>query len=78
MRLLLVRHGRPDEGHADRPHDPPLHADGQRQARAVATLLAHEGVTRIVSSPLLRARETAEPLAEQLGLAIDTIDGVVL
>jgi broad specificity phosphatase PhoE len=75
MRLVLVRHGRPDEGHAQRPHDPPLHADGHLQARCVAALLSGEGVTRIVSSPLLRARETAEPLAERLGLSIDTLDG---
>ena len=24
MKIVLVRHGRPDEGHAERPHDPPL------------------------------------------------------
>ena len=38
-------------------------------------LLAGEGITRIVASPLRRARQTAEPLAERLGLPIDTIDG---
>jgi broad specificity phosphatase PhoE len=74
MRLILVRHGRPDEDDAETPHDPPLNADGWRQARAVARLLEAEGVNRIVASPLRRARQTAEPLAERLGLSIDTID----
>jgi broad specificity phosphatase PhoE len=75
MRLTLVRHGRPDEDGSQRPHDPGLRADGRRQAQAVATLLADEGVTRVVTSPMRRARETAQPLASQLGLPLATIDG---
>jgi len=75
MRLILVRHGRPDEGDLDSPNDPPLNADGWRQARAAANLLASESITRIVASPLLRAQQTATPLAERLGLPIDTIEG---
>ncbi len=75
MKLILVRHGRPNENDPDSPNDPPLNADGRRQACVVAELLAREGVTRIVSSPLARARETAAPLAERLGLPIDTIEG---
>jgi probable phosphoglycerate mutase len=75
VRLLLGRHGRPDEGHADRPHDPPLNAEGRAQAAAVAEQLAAEGITRIVASPLLRAHQTAEPLAERLGLPIHTVEG---
>ena len=75
MKLVLVRHGRPDEDDHERPHDPPLRADGIAQARAVADRLALEGITRIVSSPMTRALQTAQPLAERLGLAIETIDG---
>jgi|SRR5580765_6317797 len=75
MKIVLVRHGRPDEGHAERPHDPPLAEEGWRQARAAAALLAGEGITRIVTSPLLRARQTAEPLAARLGLAAEIVDG---
>ena len=63
MRLRLVRHGRPDEDDTARPHDPPLRADGRRQAHPVTALLADEAVTPIVTSPMQRARETAEPLA---------------
>jgi len=75
MRLTLVRHGRPDEDDAERPHDPRLRADGWRQAEAVARPLAGEGVTRIVSSPLQRARQTAEPLSQRLGMPVEVIDG---
>lgn len=75
MRLILIRHGRPDEDDLQSPHDPPLHTDGIRQAVAVGGFLAAEGITRIVSSPLQRARQTAEPLAEALGLRIQIVDG---
>ena len=75
MKIVLVRHGRPDEGHAERPHDPPLAVEGRRQALAAAALLAREGIGRIVTSPLLRARQTADPLVERLGLAPDVVDG---
>ena len=74
MRLILIRHGRPDEGETETPHDPPLNAEGQTQAHAVARLLESEGVTRIVASPLQRAQQTATPLASRLGLPIETID----
>jgi len=75
MKIVLVRHGRPDEGHAERPHDPPLAEEGRRQARAAAALLAREGIHRIVASPLLRAQQTAEPLVERLGVAAEIVDG---
>lgn len=35
MKLVLVRHGRPDEGDPLRPHDPGLRADGRRQAEEI-------------------------------------------
>jgi broad specificity phosphatase PhoE len=75
MKVVLVRHGRPDESDAGQPNDPPLNADGWRQAAAVATLLAREGITRIVASPLTRARQTAEPLAQLSGLRVDIMEG---
>ncbi len=75
MRLLLVRHGRPDESPGAQQADPGLRADGRAQALAVAALLAGEPVTHVVSSPLRRARETAAPLAERLGLPVTVIDG---
>ncbi len=50
----------------------PLSAKGHRQAKRLARLLAAAGFTAdaIVSSPKLRARETAEPVAAALGLEV--------
>ena len=75
MKIVLVRHGRPDEGDTERPHDPPLAEDGRRQAEAAGALLARERIDRIVASPLLRARQTAVPLADRLGLTPEVVDG---
>lgn len=73
--LLLVRHGETDwnaegrlQGHTDRP----LNDFGRRQARALADRLAGEDVTAVYASDLERARETAEILAERLGLPVVT------
>lgn len=75
MKLLLVRHGRPDEEDMSSPDDPPLSAAGQAHAHAVAELLRYEPVDGIVSSPLQRARQTAAPLARALGLPVTLIEG---
>jgi broad specificity phosphatase PhoE len=71
--LLLARHGETDwnrdgrfQGHAD----PPLNERGRRQARALAELLAGEPIEAVYSSDLLRAQETAQIVAMQLGLDV--------
>ncbi len=72
-RVLLVRHGQ-SQGNAERRfggHSPtPLSELGHRQAEATARALAAERVTAVYSSDLLRAVQTAEPLARATGLAI--------
>ena len=45
-----------------------LGEEGQQQARALAGRLAGEAIEAVYSSPLERARETAAPVAERLGL----------
>lgn len=64
MRILLVRHGETTwntEGrHQGQGFDVPLSEAGIAQAQALAARLRHEPVHRAVSSPLLRARQTAE------------------
>jgi len=75
-KLILVRHGMPDEGHLLQPHDPPLNGTGENQAARIAERLAREDVGRIVSSPQTRAQNTAAPLAQRLGLAIETVEGL--
>ena len=49
-----------------------LSEDGRLMAKAAARALAGRDIVKVVSSPLDRARETAEPLAETLGLAADS------
>jgi probable phosphoglycerate mutase len=65
VELLLVRHALParvvrDDG---LPADPHLSELGLRQADRVAEFLAEEPLTRIVTSPMRRARQTTEPIA---------------
>jgi broad specificity phosphatase PhoE len=69
--LALVRHGRAEAGW-DTSLDPGLDATGRAQAEAVAdVLVADMPVRPIVSSPLLRCRQTAAPLAARWG--VDTV-----
>jgi broad specificity phosphatase PhoE len=76
-RVLLVRHGE-SMGNAERRfggHTPtPLSELGRRQAEAAARSLASENVTAIYSSDLLRAVQTAEPLARETGLRVEQTD----
>lgn len=50
----------------------PLNAVGRAQAEAAARALAGEPIARIVSSPLDRARHTAEAVARVHGLPVET------
>lgn len=74
-RVHMIRHGRPASIWGETDPDPGLDAVGADQARAVARdLLAlpeQERPSRVVSSPLRRCRETAQPLAEALGVAVE-------
>lgn len=72
VELLLIRHARPARTHAaEGPADPPLTDLGHRQADALAAWVAEEGVDAVYASPLKRARETAAPLGEKLGLTVE-------
>jgi broad specificity phosphatase PhoE len=61
-RLYLIRHGEAAATWADSV-DPGLSSLGKQQAEAAAQVLETRGQLDLVSSPLARARETAEPLA---------------
>lgn len=73
-RLLLVRHGE-TVWNADAVYrgrsEIPLGETGKRQAHLTGRSLAGEGVTALMSSPLVRARETAEAIAEATGVAVE-------
>ena len=73
-RVLLIRHGQSEGNAAGRfgGHTAtPLSERGRAQAEATARALASENVTAIYSSDLLRAVETATPLADALDLEIN-------
>jgi broad specificity phosphatase PhoE len=72
-RLYLVRHGQSDGNAEGRfgGHSPtPLSALGKQQAELTAQVLAKEKINAIYSSDLLRAIQTAQPLAKMLDLPI--------
>lgn len=66
--LVLVRHA------AATGQEPlaPLTDDGHRQALALAELLVPLDVQRVISSPFLRAIDTAAPLGRRLALSVET------
>ena len=74
-RLYLIRHGKPSATWGGDDDDPGLDETGQAQARAardwLMALPAGERPTKVVSSPLRRCRETAQPTAEALGVKIE-------
>ncbi|MFI6871002.1 histidine phosphatase family protein [Nocardia sp. NPDC050406] len=77
MQLILVRHAQPQRIHGtDAPADPDLTEIGVQQAERVPGVLAPHRISRVVSSPQRRARETARPTAEKLGLPVDILDGL--
>jgi probable phosphoglycerate mutase len=73
-RLLLIRHAESTWNAAGRwqgQGDPPLSPRGREQARGLAGAVAGEGIAAVVASDLVRARETAEILADLLGLELE-------
>src|ERR1700756_519896 len=56
--------------------DIPLNQTGLAQARSAALLLRGKGISSIISSPLSRARVTADIAAAELGLPVQVDDGL--
>lgn len=77
MELLLIRHALPVR-HAptDGPADPGLAEQGVAQARRLATYLATERLDAVYCSPLRRARQTAQPIADHHRLDAHVVDGL--
>jgi len=73
LRLFLVRHGQVEANREFRyvgSVDQPLTELGVRQAEAVGTALRELEIDRVLSSPLVRARRTAECIAAGLELDV--------
>jgi probable phosphoglycerate mutase len=58
------------------PADPELSDLGHAQARHLAEYLEGERVDRLITSPLRRAVQTAQPVSERLGLDTEVHEGV--
>jgi probable phosphoglycerate mutase len=74
LNLLLTRHGLPDAGSdvwLGSQLDVPLRLEGRRQAEALARRLAGVRIDRIISSPMLRALETAQIVARGRPVEVD-------
>jgi probable phosphoglycerate mutase len=72
-RILLARHGETDWNRVGRwqgQADPPLNDAGRRQAAELAERLAGDGIAAIYSSDLARASQTAQVVADRLGLRV--------
>ena len=73
MLMYCIRHGESTynaQGRVQGHLNIPLSELGYRQAAAVAEACQDSGAQAVFCSPLRRARETAEPIAAALGLAI--------
>lgn len=71
--FAFIRHGQTDWNRDDRlqgSSDIPLNDVGRQQAHEAAAILRGGGWEAIVSSPLSRARETAEIMAADLGIEL--------
>ncbi|MEK7608661.1 MAG: histidine phosphatase family protein [Patescibacteria group bacterium] len=74
MNLVVVRHGETDFNKSGklqgRREDLSLNTEGKTQANDLADMLAQEKVDAIFSSPLKRARKTADVIAKKVGMKI--------
>jgi ribonuclease H / adenosylcobalamin/alpha-ribazole phosphatase len=80
-RLLMLRHAQTEysaQGRYSGRADLPLTELGERHAAAAAARLATiGGVVAVASSPLLRARQTARPVADALDVPLTIHDGLI-
>lgn len=75
-RLFLIRHGEPVTAWGGADPDPGLSDLGRRQAEQASAILATKGGLEVISSPMRRCRETAEPYAASVGMTPVTEVGV--
>jgi len=81
--LYLIRHGATANNEAFPPRlqgrraDPGLSAHGLEQAQRTARWLGGQGLDAVYSSPLLRARQTADEIAAALRLTVELVDDLI-
>ena len=78
--FYLIRHGNNDligkslAGRLPKVH---LNEQGKIEAGRLGAFLATQGIHRIISSPLERALETAEPLSRRLGIKVEVAPEII-
>lgn len=80
MKLYVARHGETEWNALNKVcgrTDLPLTEKGIQQAEKLAERTENLGVDIIIASPMLRARQTAEPAAMRLGIEIRTDDRLI-
>jgi len=78
VEVWLVRHGQtPNNITGERLYNAPLTALGRAQAGRLAVALGDQGVTSVLSSPLLRAMETGVAIAAASGLPLHVSNDLV-
>jgi probable phosphoglycerate mutase len=78
--IAFVRHGQTASnagGQLQGRFDAPLTAEGEAQAARVANALSDERPVRIITSPLARARTTADAIASRVGVAVEVDERLV-
>lgn len=75
MNLILLRHGKAEDFHVDGDFSRALVEKGRKQARRAARLLQATGLLPdiVLTSPLVRARQTADEFCETAGIPGATI-----
>jgi 2,3-bisphosphoglycerate-dependent phosphoglycerate mutase len=80
MKIYFTRHGESQANIlrqiSNRGLMHPLTRQGREQAAALADQLQHRAISRIYSSPLLRAIETSVIVAERLGIEYEVTDAL--
>ena len=79
MKLYLIRHGQTDwnvAGKIQGCHDIPLNETGKMQAACLAKGMERRPVTRVYSSPQLRALETARAIAASQKVEVEILPGL--
>ena len=70
--VYIVRHAEKDANTMS--SDVPLSEAGKQRAEALRQLLKDSSVTAVYSTNFIRTKTTAQPLAEALGLTVQTYD----
>ena len=79
-RVILVRHAQSQanqDGRSLGRADSPLTDLGRRQATALADALSGEAISRVLTSPLSRAADTAAAIADAHRLPVENHDGLL-